>query len=290
MPRAKLKFAMVRSFYRCLPVATVVFFVAAFGIVAQAQVSPTDDTFATQITPYQNYGNWPELAVQPGSTSYIRFDLSSVPPGSTVKKATLVLYIDTVISSGEFDVYQLNSSWQEGTLTRSNAPSLGVSATGNQPVNITSASLGDFVSIDITALATEWVNGSVPNDGIALATVSGSTGSFAFDSKENILTGHQAQLLIDLTGTGVAGPEGPQGPVGATGAAGPAGPVGATGPAGPAGAKGATGATGAVGATGTTGSAGPAGPTRASGGDWGCRPCRTARASWCDGSCWTCRC
>jgi hypothetical protein len=131
-----------------------------------------------------------------------------------------------------------------------------LSATNNNPVAITSANLDQYVQIDVTTLVEDWVNGTMPNDGLALALV-GTTGSFSFDSKESTLTSHQPELEIVLSGP--AGAQGAQGPQGATGPAGAAGPQGPAGPAGPQGLRGPQGLPGTAGAQGPAGPTGPKG-------------------------------
>lgn len=235
---------------------------------------PSADTFATSAYPTVTHGSSPVLAVGSGATSYVQFNLSTLPPGVSVSKATLRLYVDGVYKPGSFDVYELDTAWSENTLTYSTAPPLGTSATGSHPVQISASSLHDFVLIDITPLVENWVSGAVTNNGIALALTSAG-GNFSFDSKESAQTSQGPELEIVLAGNGtqgppgpagpqgVAGPIGPQGPVGpagATGPSGPAGPVGPAGAAGPAGPMGLTGAQGLQGDPGPTGPAGPAGP------------------------------
>jgi hypothetical protein len=227
------------------------------SVIVLAQAPPSADTFNYSATPNKNYGDWPVLVVQQGATSYLQFDLSAIPTGTTVNKATMRLYVDEVGNNGgSFDVYQLDAAWGEKSLTTANAPALGASATGSQPVTISAANLNHFVLVDITALAQSWLNGSLSNNGLALALTSGA-GSFGFDSKESIYTSHEPELQIILDGpAGATGPAGPIGVAGPTGPVGPTGNPGATGPAGPA---------GPMGAPGPTGPAGPAGPSGTSG-------------------------
>src|SRR5208337_2398137 len=187
-----------------------------------------------------NYGGAVSLVLQPGSNhAYIRFDLSTLPPNASINKATLRLFVNAVTTDGSFDVYQVNTAWSENTLTFNNAPPLGVSATSGNPVAVTKAK--QFVLVDITQLVQAWANGSIVNDGIALALTS-STGNFAFDSKESTTTSHHPELEVALNGAvGPEGPQGPQGPAGAegaTGAQGSQGPMGPIGPQGPAGVAG----------------------------------------------------
>jgi Bacterial Ig-like domain (group 2)/Collagen triple helix repeat (20 copies) len=229
-----------------------------------AQAPPSADTFVSSSTAKTNYGSSIALVVGSGTTSYVRFNLAGIPAGSSISKATLRLYVDAVAKNGTFDVYQLNSSWAENTLTYNTPPPpLGTSVTNGTGVSITTASWNQFLLIDITALAQGWVNGTIPNYGVALALTSGSSGSFSVDSKESLLTGNGPELEIAFTsGTG---PQGPQGPAGPTGPQGPQGVAGAVGPTGPTGATGSQGATGAAGPKGDTGATGPQGSTGPSG-------------------------
>lgn len=234
---------MRRILRRCLWFALFTLLSAS----AFAQAPPTDDTYSNGGSKTQKNGSSIFLVVQHGFDSYIKFNLATLPANPNIAKATLRLYVDAVVGGGSFDVYQLNSSWNENTLTYNNAPALGISATGSHPVAITASSLNQFVLIDITSLVQGWANGTIPNNGVALALTT-SGGSFSFDSKESVLTSHHPELEIALNGA-----VGPQGPAGATGATGPAGAAGAQGPAGAAGAQGAQGTPGATGAQGPQG-------------------------------------
>ena len=218
--------------------------------VSSAQAPPAADSFIVKTLPTANYGSSSILAVQNGVTSFIRFDLSGVPAGASLEKASLRLFVDAVKAPGAFDVFPLATPWNEHQVTFTNAPTLGASATGGKPVAITASSESRFLLVDITALAQEWLNGASPNNGIALA-LSGNTGSFSFDSKESFLTGHEPEL--ELVFSPVPGPQGLQGPQGPAGAQGPAGLPGAPGPPGPPGPQGLPGLQGPQGAPGLSG-------------------------------------
>jgi hypothetical protein len=206
-----------------------------------AQAPPSADTFVSSAFPKGNYGSGVNLALSPGATSYVRFNLSGIPSNATISKASLRLYVDAVSKPGSFDVYQLNSGWSEHTLTfNTPPPPLGASATGGHPAAVTSASCNQFLLIDITALAQGWINGTIPNNGVALALTS-AAGTFFFDSKESLFTGNGPELEVVFSAQGPAGPQGPQGiqgPQGLQGNAGMPGIDGATGPQGPAGTNG----------------------------------------------------
>ncbi len=154
-----------------LSIAAVLAVFSFATCIAGAQAPPSADTFVSSIAPTKNYGSGPPLAVQPGSTSYIQFDLSGVLASANLSKATLRLYVDSYSQPGKFDVYEIDSPWSEHSLNFSNAPALGASATGGIPVTVSKSSLNQFVLVDITTLVQRWLNGNVPDNGIELARV-----------------------------------------------------------------------------------------------------------------------
>jgi hypothetical protein len=245
-------------------VATVVFrlvlLVAVFSAFARAQVVVTDDANTSSFSPKSNYGTSIALIVCSGSNTYLKFSLANLGPGitsSNVSKATLVLYVDYVLTPGTMDVYQVSGSWSEGSITYNTAPALGTKLFSAVSVTKTG-----FLSLDLTSSVQAWLSGTLANNGIALVPSSGSPISVSFDSKENIFTSHAADLALVLVSAGPQGPQGPQGLQGPTGLQGPIGTTGTTGATGP---KGDTGATGAIGATGPQGVTGPTGPLGATG-------------------------
>ena len=224
--------------------------VVFLGALSFGQVL-TDDANTQSGFPTKNFGGSIALIVAPGSNAYVRFNLASL--GSVnernISKATLVVYVDAILTSGTMDVYQVNGAWAEGSITWNTAPSLGTLIASSVPVSKTG-----YLSLDVTATMQAWLNGSLANNGLALVPSPGSHLAASFDSKENILTSHSAQLPTLLISVGPAGPAGPAGPIGLTGPTGPAGPAGPIGLAGP------TGPAGPAGPIGLTGPAGPAGP------------------------------
>lgn len=150
---------------------TVFFFLFSllFPLTMMAQAPTSGDTFVLSSTPRSSYGGYPLLAVQQGANSYIQFNLSSIPANSTIGKATLRLYVDSVGRAGNFDVFEINSTWSENTLVYNNAPPLGNSATNGHSTSISNSSLNQFVLIDITPLVQQWIDGTTPNNGVALS-------------------------------------------------------------------------------------------------------------------------
>lgn len=219
---------------------------AAFGLVTPAQNIPASkDATVFLDNEASNFGAQPLLDVGPGANVYLQFDLSAIPAGATVQKATLRLFCSHYKADGNLAVYTLADSFTEAGLTWLNAPPIGAVVAGSTPVFLDVTNRNNFVQIDVTSAVQDWLSGAAPNNGLALATT--DTGHWAFDSKENAATSHQPELEISLATPGPPGPKGDKGDTGDPG------PQGLPGP------KGDKGDTGAPGPQGNPGAPGPAG-------------------------------
>jgi hypothetical protein len=170
-------------------------------ITASAQITPSQDAYINTASPGTNYGTAVTLGVvSPSQTTFIAFDLSSIPAGytgSSITKATLKLYVSSVTTAGSFNVDLVNGSWTEAKLTANNAPALGPTIAASVP--LTKSQARDYILIDITSALQDWLNGT-PNDGIAL--VANSPLSATVESKENIKESHNAELDVVFAGGG----------------------------------------------------------------------------------------
>jgi hypothetical protein len=169
---------------------------------AYAQLTPSGDAYTNTATPTTNYGAKTLLGVESSQTTFIQFNLSSIPAGYTganVTKATLKLYVNTVTTAGSFNVDFVNGTWSESTIDANNAPALGTTIAASVPLATTQKN--QYILIDITPAVEAWLNGSQANDGIAL--VGNSPVSATFDSKESTSTSHPAEL--DIVFAGIAG-------------------------------------------------------------------------------------
>ena len=201
-----------------------------------------------------------------GIPALLQFDLGTLPAGTTaaqVSRAVLRVYCNRVDPGGWVSVQGVGGAWGEYSVTYGSLPALGSAV---QVVQVGQA--GTFVAVDVTGLVQGWITAPATNSGLALTA---ATAAVQFDSKENDLTGHAAELDVSLVS------QGPAGAIGLTGATGAVGPVGATGPQGP---IGFTGATGAAGPQGPQGVAGPIGLTGPAGPDW-------VWCCWACGACWS---
>jgi TGF-beta propeptide len=166
---------------------------------AHAQLTPSQDSYTSSTDPTTNYGSNVLLYVDGAKeTTYIQFNLASIPSGASVSQATLKLYVNAVTTAGSFNVDYVNGSWSEGTITYNLAPALGTTLASN--VAITTADKNQYILINITPALQAWLNGSQANDGIAL--VANGTFDASFDSKESKTTSHPPELDVVFAGAG----------------------------------------------------------------------------------------
>jgi hypothetical protein len=109
-------------------VVLAVLVISLVSVSTLAQVVLTDDANTSSLFAKTNSGSSIALIVCSGSNTYFKFSFANLGPGitnSNVSKATLVLYADFVLTSGNMDVYQVNGSWSEGSVTYNTAPAVG---------------------------------------------------------------------------------------------------------------------------------------------------------------------
>jgi hypothetical protein len=168
---------------------------------AYGQLTPLGDSYTNTAAATTNYGAKTLLDVESSQTTFIQFDLSSIPASYTsadIAKATLKLYVNAVTTAGSFNVDYVNGAWTESKIDASNAPALGTTIAASVP--LVTADKNQYILIDVTAAVQAWLSGTA-NDGIAL--VGNSPLNASFDSKESTSTSHAPEL--DIVYAGIAG-------------------------------------------------------------------------------------
>jgi hypothetical protein len=192
-----VKNSKMQSRFTTILLVTICGCMAAYG-----QITPSGDAYTDTATPTTNLGSKPLLDVESASqTTYIQFDLSSIPFGysrASIAKATLKLYVNAVTTAGSFNVDYVNGTWSEKTITAGLAPALGTTIVSS--VALTSGNVHDYILIDVTPALGAWLDGTIPNDGIAL--LANSPLNASFDSKENTANSQPPQLDIVFAGGG----------------------------------------------------------------------------------------
>jgi trimeric autotransporter adhesin len=172
-------------------------------MAAYGQLTPTGDSYTNTAASTTNYGTKTLLDLESTQTTFIQFNLESIPSGYTsadITKATLKLYVNTVPKAGSFNVDYVNGTWTESTIDASNAPALGTTIAASVP--LTTTDKNQYILVDVTAAVQAWLSGTA-NDGIAL--VANSPLSATFDSKESTTTSHPPELDIVFAGGGSSG-------------------------------------------------------------------------------------
>jgi hypothetical protein len=250
----------------CLPTRLLSLVLIALGAtvtVHATQVALIADASVNSVRSSTNFGGLSNLYIGNGSTTFLRFDLSTLPAGTTTSQiahATLTVFVNRVNAAGSVTLSPAASTWTEIGITGDTMPDIGASAN-----TFTASMAGQFIALDVTSMVQGWVAQPSTNFGFVLGS---AAGNLLLDSKENDETGHSASLDITITSagdTGLQGIQGPQGIQGSAGLMGAQGLVGTLGPMGAAGLPGAAGIPGVAGAVGATGATGALGASGAAG-------------------------
>jgi hypothetical protein len=83
--------------------------------------------------------------------AFVQFDLSTLPAGAVVEKATLTLFVKSVKSTGPsatFDVIEVTSGWDEATLSGTVFPVMGSSVATTDPLPV--GQKNEFLAIEVS--------------------------------------------------------------------------------------------------------------------------------------------
>ena len=119
------------------------------------------DTFVDQAQPDTNYGNDPQLRIAKAGANQsiilLTFDLATLPAGATIQKAVLELTLDETLTVIPYTIaISDTAAWDESAVTWTSQPAVGMGYGESNYNNATGV-----VQIDITTLATRWINGEV---------------------------------------------------------------------------------------------------------------------------------
>ena len=178
----------------------------------------TDDTYVDLVLTGENFGTNPNLVIQNVNIGkkggenevFVKFDLSPLLDDATgdplveeIDKATLRLWVEQVQVAGSVELHRVDGSWDESTLSASSAPA----TTFLDNVAISLADEKHFVTVDVTDVVQDWLDGTEPNNGIALLPYVTDV-KVRLDSKENSQTSHPMEIEVALVGqVGIPGYE-----------------------------------------------------------------------------------
>lgn len=164
---------------------------------------PSDDTTIKDSGPNTNYGSQPDIEVRPDNgadrRALIRFDLSAIPPGSIVSTASLFLFEKDDDPNQVTYIYRVTSSWNEDSATWEFPWTNPGGDFDNSFVYAVypPSQINCMLTIDITNLVQEWVNGT-PNYGLLLYST-GTNHIIKYSSKEETVVEQHPKLYVEYT-------------------------------------------------------------------------------------------
>jgi len=169
----------------------------------QVTIYPSDDAFVNQAEPDQTYnGNSLQVSNAAGVYSYIKFDISSIPDGSTINSATFrVYFFGYSFPPGDpylrlLDVYRVaDDSWSEVDITFNNRPEPDDERLGSGYIGGTGQA---WVNFDLFSTGVLELSNDLTDDNLSLMLSTRSAGYYTGYAKE-IGAGWGPYLVIDYT-------------------------------------------------------------------------------------------
>jgi hypothetical protein len=161
------------------------------------------DTSADESKPTNNYGTNTTILVRSWQSakdarSFVEFDVSSIPSGSTVNTATLTLCATRVPGSTRtIDLHRITASWVETTLTWNNQPSVAASVTDSTTTPGSPACMTWDVAADVQL----WIDGTANEGWRAKDSVEGQGTRYIteFAARENGTPADRPILDVNYT-------------------------------------------------------------------------------------------
>ena len=160
----------------------------------------------------KNYGSFRTLQLEgdPDRSAFLKWDLSSVTPGTPVESVSMTINV-TGASSNSYEIYALNRDWLESEATWNEASSgtpwelagaQGDSDRGSVVLGTVSASSKGLLTVELNAggvsVVQSWIDDPASNFGFAIQDYSDdNTNGLNFDSREVSTIGNRPKL--DLT-------------------------------------------------------------------------------------------
>jgi BclB C-terminal domain-containing protein len=141
---------------------------------------PKEATYISQLNPNNNFGPCEGLYVGQSAAladtfrTLIKFDISTIPLGGSIEKASLRLFLSKDETSLAQTLYinRLLSNFSQNTVTWNDAPEFEETLF-NTPIS--DSNINSYIYINITDLVSGWYTETIANTGILLSTLETAT-------------------------------------------------------------------------------------------------------------------
>lgn len=164
----------------------------------------SQDAWIDKSVPNTNYGVSPLKVSKPVNPKrgLVRFNLSSIPAGTVPTSATLSLWVESFTNplDSTVTVQPVSAAWVENAVTWNKRTSTkwwsggSFFATPAATAPISSTFTPGWVEWDVTAIAKQWLNGGITNNGILLQNDKDSV--VTFSSRGATDAAHRPKLVI----------------------------------------------------------------------------------------------
>jgi len=157
--------------------------------------------------PNQNFGSETIMDINNDRDGIVRFNLSSIPAGSTVTSATLTLVVTAINGSNErrYSVHRVLVDWDESTVTWNNPGSTpGTHFASSPTATVTLSAVGTY-NWNVTSDVSSFIAGTATNYGwriIWTSNVSGTLTQIDIGTKENTTPSNRPTLSVTYTPPG----------------------------------------------------------------------------------------
>ncbi len=143
------------------------------------------DTYVDQRKTNLSFGSNSTIQIKSRSSQVkqglVKFNISGIPAGAKITKATISLYVAKKSGSGNsVAVYEALGNWNRST-TWNQKPPIASSSEASMSVSKT----GSYYNMSVTGLVQDWVNGTEENNGIYVVARNGEMYFYSGESKKN---------------------------------------------------------------------------------------------------------